>query len=204
VTLSGMVETPRLQAKQGFNGRRATCHSRWTWVDGLIRHVDGVVRDRVDLGIAGQGYEELVAHGQPLVVRVEPSQPAILWRLCMDSILVSDMEDANPVVVLEFHQKPLHKGVEVHAVFLGETGDFLKGKAHEHELACPPFADPGECATLRAGHIDGGDEIHLFQELGCHYCGGAAAPHCVVKAVGLKELSVEILGVLLAILIELL
>jgi hypothetical protein len=172
--------------------------------DVLIGHVNGAVGDGVDLGITGQGYEELVAHSQPLVVGFEPSQLAILRQLCMDGILVGDVEDANPVVVLEFHQKPFHKGVEVYAVFLGEPGDFLKGKAYEHELACPAFADPGESATLRAGHIDGGDELHLFQELGRHYCGGAAASHRVVKSIILKELSVESLGVLFAILIELL
>jgi len=116
--------------------------------DVLIGHVNGAVEDGVDLGIIGQGYEELVAHGQPLVVVFESSQLAILRRLCVDGILVGDVEDANPVVVLEFHQKPFHKGVEVHAVFLGKPGDFLKGKAYEHELAYPAFADPGESATL--------------------------------------------------------
>jgi len=48
---------------------------------GRIGYVGGAVRDRINLVIAGQGYEELVAHSQPLVVLFEPSQLAVLGGL---------------------------------------------------------------------------------------------------------------------------
>ena len=43
--------------------RRLVWSARSTWGDGLIRQVDSAVGNRVDLGIVGQGHEELVAHG---------------------------------------------------------------------------------------------------------------------------------------------
>ena len=43
--------------------RQLVWSARSTWGDGLIRQVDSAVGNRVDLGIVGQGHEELVAHG---------------------------------------------------------------------------------------------------------------------------------------------
>ena len=47
----------------------------------LIGHVDGAVGNRVDLRIPGERHEELISHGQPLVVRYELTESAILERL---------------------------------------------------------------------------------------------------------------------------
>ena len=58
---------------QAFNAVRAKRPERLPTVMSkgliLIRHVDGAVGNRVDLRIPGQRHEELISHGQPLVVR---------------------------------------------------------------------------------------------------------------------------------------
>ena len=55
-------------------------HHRIGFISDLIRHVNGAVGDRVGLRISRKRYEKLVAHGQPLIIRLKISQLAILRR----------------------------------------------------------------------------------------------------------------------------
>jgi hypothetical protein len=48
--------------------------------DFLIRHVDSTVRERCGFKVPGKRHKELVAHGQPLVIRPEIPQFSVLRR----------------------------------------------------------------------------------------------------------------------------
>ena len=74
--------------------------------------INDTVRDGRGIGKIRQRQKQLVADGQPLIVRPEFLQLAILRRFRITGIAVGHVQDADPEIVVDIDQKTFAKPVQ--------------------------------------------------------------------------------------------